>query len=516
MLLTTHRFWADAVKGKKFSQNDYSTGHLAALLERSVPRMVAPTFYGFPAHLSPCLAPHSDRFVSLVVVLRDHSELFALWTCLNSGMHSLETLMIALIDGESWIRALQTPDRNPTLSPAAVPRLTQVTTPGRLIHRLSVPSLQRITLRTSEGQYFFYDRPESFETLQRTLEICAASLETLVLLDVAPSRTYDGVPLSLPALRRLRIRDSAHRCARTLSLLVLPDTTRIHCTNTDNARLSSALPLDAPTIQSSLRATDHVAVVSTSEATVVRCCSGTDSEDPELLSVGLAGPRAQRRALHADDLVPLLCPATPVTHLALGRLDARDAQGVDFRAFPHLLRVDVCGGAGMAGHILKSLARLDDDDDDDDDEGQALDRAVCVCPGLEELVVDFTFDFREGEDGLGSTVTEGRWSVVEVDFRERCAQLERVLLRRAEMGARVARLEFQCTEKKKKRAVNSGGGTEPCACMWTLQTRVSNALAPLGAILEPLEKLVGGPEAVVVGGYRIFPALGWQGSTTAK
>ena len=209
ILLNTSGFWADAVEREKFSHNDHRTGYLGVVLERSAPHMVAPSFHRFPVDIS-ALAPHADRFGSLVVSLADDSELLALWSCLNSGMHSLEVLTIALIDDPSWTRG-----PNPKLSPTAVPRLTRVTAPGCLMHCFPVPSLKHITLKNLKGKCLHRDRAESYEHLRKLLEVCAASLETLVLVGVVPSRNYEGAPLLLPALRHLRIQDDASHCALT-------------------------------------------------------------------------------------------------------------------------------------------------------------------------------------------------------------------------------------------------------------------------------------------------------------
>ena len=209
ILINTSGFWADAVEREKFTHNDHPTGYLEVVLERSAPRVVAPSFHRFPVDIS-ALAPHADRFGSLVVSLTNDSELLALWSCLDSGMHSLEAVTIALIDNPSWTRG-----QNPKLSPTAVPRLTRVTAPGCLMHCFPVPSLRHITLENSKGKYLHRDRAESYEHLRKLLEVCAASLETLVLVGVVPSRNYEGAPLLLPALRHLRIQDDASHCALT-------------------------------------------------------------------------------------------------------------------------------------------------------------------------------------------------------------------------------------------------------------------------------------------------------------
>ncbi len=507
VLLNTSGFWADAVKRGRFALGDCSTGYLGVILERSAPRMVAPSFCRFSTLVSPCLAPHTARLVSLAVSLASHSELFALWLCLNSGMQCLETLTMALIDDPSWARTPQIHDETPYLSPTALPRLTRVTAPGCLLHCFPVPSLRHITLKNTNGQHIhvFYDRPESYESLRGCLEVCATSLESLVLLEVAPSRLYVGAPLSLPALRHLRIHDDAHRCALTLSRLVLPDTAYIDCTNTDSGRLCDTVPLDAAAIRTALSATHTVLVLSTADAMAVHCYAAAGDRRRLLLSIGFAKARFHaRKALRADDLVQLLRHTAPVASLTVGPLDERDVQGADFRAFPHVLRVSIAGL--QAGRLLGNLARRDDGgggggSGEDDSESHIPARAV--CPELKTLAVDFQFECGEDGAGLGPALRDGPASaaVIEADFRARCAELERVLARRAELGAgRVTRLEFGCTEKK--RAALSTAGSE-AARMLTLQTGVSNKWAPWGTILEPLEKLVDGP--VVVGGYRLFP-----------
>ena len=49
VLLYTSGFWSDAVKGGRFTPDDHSTGYLWVMLERSAPRMVAPSFCRFSA-----------------------------------------------------------------------------------------------------------------------------------------------------------------------------------------------------------------------------------------------------------------------------------------------------------------------------------------------------------------------------------------------------------------------------------------------------------------------------------
>ena len=491
VLLNTSGFWAEAVKREKFTlQSDHSTGYLRVLLERSAPRMVAPSFHRFSANISPCLAPHAGRLVSLVVSLAAKSELDALWSCLESGMRVLETLTIALIDSPVWSGTPRTLFENPSLSPNAAPRLTHLTATGCLLHRFAVPSLQHITLKDTRGQYLYYDRFESYESLRGSLEVCASSLETLVLLEVAPPRAYQGAPLSLTALRLLRIRDISRCCTRILSRLVLPRTTYIDCTNTDHGGLCDTVPLDAPAIQLRLRATDYVAVLISAEETGVRCYAG----HKELLSVRLVGPR--RPDMGADDFVRLLRHAR-AARVGIGCLDARDSQGVDFRAFSQVARIYIIGRE--AEEILRNLARRGGGDGDSGElEGPVGPGRLAVCPELRELAVYVGFEFQEEQDGVDPAMMGGEHgSGIAAVFPEWCGQLEGVLSRRAEMGTRLTGLQLGWTESKRSAKVDS-----VVERLWTLPPRTSDAWGPWGAILGPLERLVDGP--VVVHGYRAF------------
>ncbi|KAM5542019.1 hypothetical protein V8D89_004329 [Ganoderma adspersum] len=249
-------------------------------------------------------------------------------------------------------------------------------------------------------------------------------------------------------------------------------------------------------MQSRLRATDYVAVIISAEETGVRCYAG----NTELLSVRLAG--ARRPDLRADDFVQLLRHTVRATRLEIGRLDARDIQGLDFRAFPHVARVYIIGRG--AEEILRNLTRGDGDDSSDGGPVAGPSRAQAVCPELKELAVYFGFEFQEEEeeeeeDGVEPAVEEEHRSGIAARFPEWCTQLEGVLSRRAEMGTRLTGLQFGWTESKRGAELDSEVAERTA---WTLPSRTSDAWGPWGLVLEPLEKLVDGP--VVVDGYRVF------------
>ncbi|PIL33184.1 hypothetical protein GSI_04634 [Ganoderma sinense ZZ0214-1] len=102
VLLDTSGFWASAVKREQFHQDDCATGYLGAVLERSAPQVIAPSFQHFSERVSPFLALHADRIASLTVSLGRCTELFHLWSCLNTGMRSLSTLKISSVNDDWW------------------------------------------------------------------------------------------------------------------------------------------------------------------------------------------------------------------------------------------------------------------------------------------------------------------------------------------------------------------------------------------------------------------------------
>ncbi|KAI1785632.1 hypothetical protein LXA43DRAFT_899381 [Ganoderma leucocontextum] len=493
VLLGTTRFWADAVANEQFSPSHRAVGYLGVTLERSAPRNVELSFSRFWGAFSRSIASHTGRTVSLAVTVADGSQLVALWSCLSSGMPQLQTLTITFdLDADPDHRSWTSNPRIEPLSAGTLPRLTRVTAPAVLLPSLTVPSLQHITLENLYGRYSPEGRLASYEGFCEALAVCAASLETLVLLDVGP-RAYDDLPcsISLPVLRHLRIADTTRRCALILSRLAFPDTTHIHCANVDNGALCATLPIDsASIIDSHISATDRVEIRGNAEATSVHCHAGSDEE---LLCVGLAGVR---RGLRPDDLVRLFRrpgAARGVTHLTVAGLDGRDVQGVELRAFPHLVRLDVRGE--MAGYVLPNLARRDDEPEPlDGHHGRRA--AGVVSPGLKTLAVDF--HFASGTD-LGTALRGGDMAVVEADLRARCAALGRVLSQRSQMGgSNVAQLEFGCTEQGWSVGPNERKCTparDPLACSDWVSWR---------PIVAPLEKLVDGP--VVFTGYRFFLA----------
>ncbi|KAM5542031.1 hypothetical protein V8D89_004341 [Ganoderma adspersum] len=487
VLLGTTQFWADAVAHEQFAPSHHSVGYLGATLERSAPRNVELSFSRFWGAFSRSIACHTGRTTSLAVTVADGSQLVALWHCLRSGMPQLRTLTITFdLDVDPDHRSWTSDPRVQPLPAAALPRLTRVTAPAVLLPSLSVPSLQHITLENLYGRYSPEGRLTGYEGFCEALAVCATSLETLVLLDVGPRAYDDPSPssISLPALRHVRIADTTRRCALILARLAFPDTAHINCANVDNGALCATLPIDSASIDAHISATDHVAIRGNADATSVHCLAGDD----ELLCVGLAGVR---RGLRPDDLVRLFRDGARVTHLTVAGLDGRDVLGVEFRAFPHLHRLDVSGE--MAGYILQNLARRDDSAGDLD--GRP---AHVVCMGLETLAVDFHFSPGTAKGDLGTALRDGDLSVVEADLRRRCAELARVLSQRSQMGgSNVTRLEFGCTEQGWPVGLN--------------ERKCTPALDPSGSdwlnwrpIIEPLEELVDGP--VMFTGYHFFPA----------
>ncbi|KAM5542020.1 hypothetical protein V8D89_004330 [Ganoderma adspersum] len=473
VLLSTSRFWANAVKCEKFRPDDRSTGYLGVVLERSAPQVIAPSFRRFSEYISPCLALHADRIVSVVVSLGRHSELIDLWSCLNSGMHH----------------------RNLSpLSPTALPRLTAVTAPGSLLHCFALPSLQRITLTNAEGPHPFNHRLESDQYLRNALAICAPRLEVLELIEVVPSGVPQDAPLSLPALRRFVIRDNVRPCSLMLSHLELPHTAHIYAFIDNAGSLRDAVPVNASVIQAALRATNYVGILNASNTLTVHCSAGRR----ELLTISLANPRTH--SLRPDDLVRFFKhkPGPPVAILGVSDVDSRDVHAVDLHAFPHLRAIHTTG-LETARHIFGQLARPLNDSD-----GEGGVRTVRpVCPELEVLGLELEFEFDGQEncdcdeaDHASGPVPMGtrEAAVIEAHFRALCADVERVLVQRAKMGAKLSRLELVCSEKEQE-----GSSRKP---QWTAETRVSEQWESWGLIVEPLEKLVDGP--VNFNGYRCF------------
>ncbi len=490
VLLSTTQFWADAVAYEQFSPSHRSEGYLGATLERSAPRNVELSFSRFWGAFSRSIASHAGRTMSLAVTVADGSQLDALWACLSSGMPQLRTLTITFdLDADPDHRSWTSDPRVESLSATALPRLTRITAPAVLLSILSVPSLQHITLENLYGRYSPEGRLAGYAAFCEALAACAASLETLVLLDVGPRADDDTPPcsISLPALRHLRIADTTRHCALILSRLAFPDTTHIHCANVDNGALCATLPIDsASSIHAHIGATDRVEIRGNAEATCVHCHAG----DEELLCVGLAGVR---RGLRPDDLVRLFRGGgARVTHLTVAGRDGRDVLGIEFRAFPHLVRVDVRGE--MAGYVLQNLTRRDDSGSDDSGGRR---RANVVCPELQTLAVDFHFVSGLAEGDLGTALRDGDMSVVEADLRRRCAELGRILSQRSQMGGpNVTRLEFGCTEQ----GWSVGSSKRKCTPAPNLTGSEWVSWRP---IVAPLEKLVDGQ--VVFTGYNFFP-----------
>ncbi|PIL33205.1 hypothetical protein GSI_04655 [Ganoderma sinense ZZ0214-1] len=436
------------------------------MLERSLPQVLAPSFQHFSERVSPYLALHAHRIASLTVSLSSHTELIDLWSCLNAGMRSLETLSISIIDGRSWALVPQNQDEDLHLSPTSLPRLARVSAPGSFLHRFVVPSLRHIDLKLAEPQHLDSPHPlESDEHLRNALAICAPNLESLALRNVSPPGGYDSTtPLSLPALRKLLIHDYPHQCAPMLSRLTLPDTAHIHVFIDSGASLCAAVPPSAPPIHAALAATDSVGILRVANTTTVHCSAG----ETQLLTISLTEPRAGGQGgggggVPPDDLLRFFGgagkPGAPVGVIAIGDLDGRDVRAVDLRAFPSLL--GIITGESMGHHILKELARTDGPDNDDD-EGMR----TAICPELDMLSLEFKFDFvrllqepgdsGEGADSLPAPApAHGAADDDDVEERRRslCAELERVLSQRAKMGTRLSRLALGGSQEQELRTM---------------------------------------------------------------
>ncbi|PIL33169.1 hypothetical protein GSI_04619 [Ganoderma sinense ZZ0214-1] len=525
VLLDTPAFWASAVEGEPFRLQDPSNGYLQAMLERSIPQAITPLFRNFFQDMSPCLALHADRVVSLAVILGDHPELAELWSCLNAGMRSLKTLAISLFNDPWWALGTPTPDEILRLSPTTLPRLARVTAPGSFLKYFTIPSLRHITLQNAAVQHAYNHRLPSDEYLRNALAVCALNLESLALRNVSPPGGYEDAPLSLPTLHKLVIEDTARPCAVMLSRLVLPDTTHIQASIDGCTSLCAAVPPSAPAIQSALSATDTVAIlgISNTNTIALHCCSGTTNFQTSLLTAALHAPEP-RRALAPDDLVRFFRHKPGVANVVLGELDSRDVPAVDLRAFPALRRI-VAGGS-MAHHVLRELARTvtvrvtdsSESESESDDEIQTGElggdprpgdevQVRAICPELDMLNLDFEFKLcvERREDGsvqvpqpaVTQMDSETRGAVVDAHFRALCAELERVLPLRAKTGAKPLRLELGCPDWRQWWLAGSEGGQ-----MWAADLEANTAeleLEPWGPIVERLEKLVDGP--VMFNGY---------------
>ncbi|PIL33190.1 hypothetical protein GSI_04640 [Ganoderma sinense ZZ0214-1] len=500
VLLDSKRFWADAVKGGKFTLGDYHTGYLGAMLERSSPRRIEPSLSRFPADVSRCLAPHSDRVISLEVSRVTIAVLLQLWACLNSGMPCLTTLTLT-VDEEDFRWILHTPTKNLSLSPTALPRLTRVSAPVVLLPSLNRSSLQHLTLTNPITREYDNGRLQN-DSFFKALALCAPNLQTLSLSEATPWLfNLTAPPFVLPALRHLHIQDVARRCDLLLDRLALPLTTRIHCTNIDGLGLCLTAPPSAPSIQSALSMTDRVAIVCTVEAVSVHCYA-RDS-DEALLHVDVGPPAVRPQAvdrLGPSDLIEFFRDLARATQLTVAGCIRSDMQAaLEWRAFPHLVRAEVRGRG--AKYAVKNLARWQLGDGDSTPahwQAGSSPATTVVCPGLKMLAVDFQFILGpQRTDGLGEALRRGDVAGVEADLRKRCADLEHALSFRSEMGTRLARLEFGCTEQDWSEGLNERKGTrDPLNPGWT-------SWRP---IVEPLEKLVDG--AVVFTGYRYLLADG--------
>ncbi|KAM5542036.1 hypothetical protein V8D89_004346 [Ganoderma adspersum] len=495
VLLDTKRFWADAVKAERFTPDDGRTGFLESMLERSAPCMVKPSFSRFSVGASRYLTPHVGRLLSLEVSCVTKEVLLPLWSCLNSGLPCLTTLTITL-DEEDCRWLIHPPIKKLSLSPAALPRLIQVSAPVGLLPSLTRPSIQYLTLHNPTVHDVLDGRLES-DSFFGALAVCAANLRTLSLTEATPWLfNLTMTPLPLPALRHLHVQDFGRRCDLLLLHLTLPTPpiTRIHCTSINGRDLCSTVTTTSDPVRSVLSTTDRVAIVCAADIISVHCSAG----DEELLRIDVGlhsksdiGPRwqaqAPARVLRPSDLIQFFRDTARVMRLVVAGHNHLDMQSIEWRAFPHLIEAEVRGR--KAGYALGNLVRKPDT-------ASASTGPAVVCPGLKVLVLDFVLG-PQRTDGLGDALRGGDVAVVEADLRKRCADLEHGLSLRSGMGTRLTRLEFRCTEQGWSESLNGRKSTlDPSGSGWT-------SWRP---IVEPLEKLVDGP--VVFTGYRFILADG--------
>ena len=426
ILLQTTSFWFKALARDRLEQDSPTIRNLLGFaLAHSAPRDVKLSLAGFTIHCKPVLAPHLERIVSLNVTILKPHHLDNLWTCLNyPGMPELRTLVVNLdeiLDGyeDTWYRLR-------SLQPSALPRLNRLSIPGDLLTLAILPSVRHLHLAHAmrDGNYI-YNQLGSLEDFCCTMARFTA-LETLGLVHASFESSSTFGTLRLPALRSLRVKQSTESadCSSLLYHIELPETTHISYSDwfPGGHGIRAIAHAQSGPICSILQRTTRLRIEFTLWKSWLACYVG----DIEMLHVDYCPESEDSRLPHVDSLVRVFRGRAPVTDLVMTINSQTLVDLVDFRAFPHLRRLEL--DSFFAGDVIAKLAALDDD-------------GMPVCPHLKEIVLNLQFmctdPMRAALLGLDKP------NIVRfIRYSEPLVRLVRALRRRAQNGSHIQRLEF--------------------------------------------------------------------------
>ncbi|KAI1791486.1 hypothetical protein LXA43DRAFT_1094386 [Ganoderma leucocontextum] len=412
IILGKSAFWADALVNWGFLCLKREVKHdelpfINTLLSRSMRHSpgIKPFFFGFTPSIVKTLTPYISNVASLRVALKAPSDLYdGLWPILRSGMPKLGDLAIDQViiikeedfdddededfdddededfdDDEDEDFDSRSYDGEggslPILSHKNLSQLSRLTCPPNMVRLFGGVSLRHVTT-VGHGDGVQLHRQElSLGTPRHHLEPYRDCLEIVgrVMWDVA--RPADIEALQLSSLQSLRIGSSYPKViGAVLSWLALPQTARIHITDGNYRH-----PLfeefftqeNSMLLRSVITTIDRVCIQRPPskhcrESDVMQCFS----DDVERLHI-------EDYYITPEGLLNAFSEHASITHLVLS-LGESDSLNIDFRAFPHLVHLD------MSGTEMETMSRMLGPADKR--KGRAATEPA-LCPALAELVI---------------------------------------------------------------------------------------------------------------------------------
>ncbi|KAM5542729.1 hypothetical protein V8D89_003690 [Ganoderma adspersum] len=537
ILLGRAAFWADAATscGPLFDKKQVVYDELPfidTLLSRSVrhSRGLKPFFHGFTRNIIKSLTPYIGNVVSLRVTLDSQSDLYeGLWPTLRSRMPKLGALHVDLTNrkadirdhdydelGIAWEWDLDEDLRAPLamLSHESLPQLSHLTCPPTMVRFFGGVRLRHVTIVGGCGVSQGFSKGNIPRRLLEPYRHCLEVLEITGEVKWYAARPPDTEALQFSSLHTLRVMSCDVEATRALlSLLALPRTAHIHITDCNNLRHPRFQQLfssdDSTALRSAVASIDHVHIQCPSS----RWLSG----DHTLLCISGNAERLRLENYHVipQDLVAVFGTHASVTRLTLS-LAAKDSLQVDFRAFPHLVHLD------MTGPDMDPLARMLGPTDKLRGRPAKLKPALCLS--LADLVITCGLAVQQAatnpppapkpkskpkprgrakssrskskiDNNPSPSPSPSPSPPADVDevFEQRCSILQRVLTRRASSGTRLTSLTLRLhpvtrTILGQRKKPGDTGSAEPAAVWPSLPARQS--------VLESLQELVDGPVVI--------------------
>ena len=524
IILGRPALWADAVTNwgplvdKRQAVYD-ELPFIDTLLSRSArySQGIKPFFQSFSPRIVQSLAPYIGNVTSMRVVLHNPSDLCdGLWPTLCSGMPKLDTLQIEFVrrvadsrdadcegsmyddleDPLGWRLDEEVGGPLVVLPRQELPKLSRLTCPISLVRLFGHVPLKHVKVVAGTVQNVILH--PSLDTPGRQLRPYRDCLETLELVGEVMynvQRPACVETLQFPFLRALSItsRNEKFICA-ILSWIAFPQTTHIHITDNDrdNFNLFSLKPFEQffssrnntlSPLHPVITTVDRVAIrrppLRRFKSGIMQCFAG----DEERL-------RLERYDISPEGLVDIFRNHASITHLQLSylcKVPFFEQLQVDFRAFPHLVTLE------MDGLKLDFLACMLGPTD----KPKTLAKAAmpALCPSLTELTITCGLAAdtvqlaattrkpkRKGARSTRSASKIEPSTNVDEVFREKSAVLQQVLARRASSGTRLTSLELHL----RPATVYEHG--------WSIETDpVWPSPAAGQAVLESLDELVDDP-----------------------